>query len=188
MKKIVLALMFLIVGFTSFSQQTGSFKDPRDGKVYQTVKIGTQWIMSQNLAFKPSLDIFSEQNGDTAFVSKYGYLYNWESAKSSCPKGWHLPSKNEWETLFKSLGGDKTTMYEKMKEGGSSGFNARLSGFCDNGSKYLDAGKVTFYWSSTPTQDRGAYYFRCGSDAITTLFVNDYCHGYGHSVRLFKDK
>jgi len=38
-----------IIGLTfcflaDFSQETGTFTDIRDGKVYKTVKIGTQWI------------------------------------------------------------------------------------------------------------------------------------------------
>ena len=30
----------------------------------------------------------------------YGGLYTWNVAKKSCPPGWHLPTKEEWEKLF----------------------------------------------------------------------------------------
>jgi hypothetical protein len=43
----------------------------------------------------------------------------------------------------------------------------------------MGSGPVTFYWSSTPTPDRGPYYFRVASDGITTLYVEDYNHDYG---------
>jgi hypothetical protein len=55
MKNSILLLSFLLVTCNSFSQQFGSFTDPRDGKVYKTAKIGMQWIMAENLAYKPAL-------------------------------------------------------------------------------------------------------------------------------------
>ena len=48
---------------------------------------------------------------------KYGKLYNWYTIKDSrgiCPKGFHVPSKQEWDKLVSFLGGNlKTT--EKIK-------------------------------------------------------------------------
>ena len=36
-------------------------------------------------------------DNDQSNVAKYGYLYNFETAKNVCPNGYHLPSDNEWE-------------------------------------------------------------------------------------------
>jgi len=187
MKKIILILCLALVSMFAYAQQTGTFKDIRDGKVYKTVKIGTRWFFAENLAYKPNSNRYLDQNNDTSFVSKYGYLYTWDDAKGSCPKGWHVPSKKEWETLFDFLGGDKTIMYDKLKEGGSSGFNVKLCGFGADGTRFLGAGSVTFFWSSTPTADKGSYYFRCSSDGITALYVEDFNHISGYSVRPIKD-
>jgi len=41
-----------------------------------------------------------------ASYQNYGVLYNFPSAFYSCPSGWHLPEKEEWETLFEFLGGN----------------------------------------------------------------------------------
>jgi len=39
---------------------------------------------------------------------KYGRLYDWETAMTVCPTGWHLPTKEEWEALIMAVGGYNT--------------------------------------------------------------------------------
>jgi uncharacterized protein (TIGR02145 family) len=36
---------------------------------------------------------------------KYGRLYDWHTAKSACPAGWHLPTRREWNNLSRAAGG-----------------------------------------------------------------------------------
>ena len=52
---------------------------------------------------------------------KYGRLYNWKTAKSACPKGWHLPSDEEWTKLTDFVGGSSTAG-TKLKA--ASGWNS----------------------------------------------------------------
>ncbi len=99
---------------------TDSFIDTRDDRTYQTVKIGDQWWMSENLAWLPSVNPPSDMSSNQPKYYVYGYsgtnindakskstyktygaLYNWNAANISCPNGWHLPSQSEWEKLFK---------------------------------------------------------------------------------------
>lgn len=78
-----------------------------EGNVYNTVFIGNQCWTRENMRSTKGKDgkilHFFVPNGNAANVRVYGYLYDWRSAKSVCPKGWHLPSKEEWENLESHL-------------------------------------------------------------------------------------
>lgn len=93
-----------------------------DNNVYNTVQIGSQCWMKENLRtthFADGTPIaagvgLSEYNAlryapanDSLKVSEYGYLYNslaYLNSRSICPSGWHVPSEAEWVQLFSYVG------------------------------------------------------------------------------------
>ncbi len=99
-----------------------------DGNTYQTVLIGTQEWMAENLKVTRyrNGDPIPNVTGDTQWASltsgaycsyensstnaaKYGYLYNFYAVADSrnlCPTGWHVPTDAEWTTLTDYLGGE----------------------------------------------------------------------------------
>jgi len=153
---------------------SNTFTDPRDGKVYRTVKIGNQVWMAENLNFETKVrGIFgiSRSEGSRGYndpknANKYGRLYNWDTTNQACPPGWHLPSKEEWQTLVNFVGGEKIAekklkaksgwTYASLAQGrtiNSSGtddfgFSALPCGFGRPvGSDYVGYGG--FWWSSS---------------------------------------
>jgi uncharacterized protein (TIGR02145 family) len=74
-----------------------TFTDPRDGKTYNTVQIGDQCWMKENLNYQTSNSWCYANN--TANCTNYGRLYTWSAALTACPPGWHLPSDAEWNQL-----------------------------------------------------------------------------------------
>ncbi len=100
----VLFLCLILFPVVLQAQQKGTFKDTRDGHVYNWVKIGTQVWMTTNMKFDIPAESWS-YNNDSITDLHYGKLYTWKGAQSACPKGWHLPSDKEWNVLIQSLGG-----------------------------------------------------------------------------------
>jgi uncharacterized protein (TIGR02145 family) len=146
--------------------------------------IGNQIVMAENLAYKPGSGSYWVYDDDQSNLAKYGYLYDWETAQTVAPLGWHLPTKEEWESLCKSLGGDNRKVYKAVKEGGGSGFDALLAGaHLPNG--FDRFGKHGGFWSATPYDESRAFNFYCYSEGYTDL--NRVGRTCGFSVRLFKD-
>lgn len=192
----LLTIVMIVVSFSSQSQTTGTFTDSRDKKVYKTVTIGTQTWMAENLAYKSESGCWIYGNKKN-FLATYGYLYNWETAKTSCPKGWHLPGDDEWTMLTNLYGGG---LYGgKLKESGTShwketsdnvtnesGFTALPGGYrMSDGSCGLltDTG----YWWSATEDSPGKISF-WSVNCFQNIFKSHLSSGeYGYSVRCVRD-
>jgi len=137
----------LLIAMASQAQENGTFTDKRDGKVYKTVKIEKQLWMAENLAYKPNEGNYRAFGNDQNNVEKYGYLYDYETSKNVCPTGWHLPDKSEFQTLLNFINGCSSTNYKALIEGGTTNFNAQLSGLYTY--KFEGKNIETFFWSKT---------------------------------------
>jgi uncharacterized protein (TIGR02145 family) len=142
--------------------QFGSFTDPRDGRVYRTVKIGGQTWLAENLNYNASGSKCYENNH--ANSAKYGRLYDWNTAMNSCPPGWHLPTNKEWDKLVNFAGGEdfagnKLKSKNGWNENGNRtdeyGFSALPGGYGISGGGFFDVGSYGYWWSST---EYGSYY------------------------------
>jgi uncharacterized protein (TIGR02145 family) len=109
------------------------------GNSYNTIKIGNQYWLDQNLKTTkyldgsnikleadylnwPSLSIGAYSTSNSNFQKETGIIYNWyviKQSKKVCPAGWHVPHLDEWESLFKHLGGIESAGI-KLKETGST--------------------------------------------------------------------
>lgn len=135
-----------------------------DGNQYDTVRIGNQTWMAENLKTKhyrdgsviPNISTGSAgiywnnvktgamcyYNNDTALYRVYGGLYNQLAvldAKGLAPVGWHVPSISEWEELSDYLGG-KYLAGQQLKEAGTDHWLAPNDGTNSTGFTALGNG------------------------------------------------
>jgi uncharacterized protein (TIGR02145 family) len=142
--------------------------DIRDNKQYPTVKIGTQCWMAANLNYGNFIVstqmqrdncIFEKYcfNDNLANCTSYGGLYQWDelmqydnaaAAQGFCPPGWHVPTENEWTTLFNFYISNGFAG-APLKYTGYSGFNAFLTGTRFNNVNWSFSNFAVMFWSST---------------------------------------
>jgi uncharacterized protein (TIGR02145 family) len=131
--------------------EENTFTDPRDGKVYRTVKIGEQVWMAENLAY--DAEGSKCYKNDPTNEKKYGRYYNWKTAKKACPPGWHLPSAEEWLEFVDFVGGDKiagTKLKAKDANGTDEyGFSALLGNGSYLGGIIDSVGNYGNWWSAS---------------------------------------
>ncbi|MDR1829665.1 MAG: fibrobacter succinogenes major paralogous domain-containing protein [Candidatus Fibromonas sp.] len=167
--------------------RTGKFTDPRDGKVYKTVKIGKQVWFAENLNF----DCKGSKcyNDDPKNAEKYGRLYNWETACcEACPDGWHLPNMAEWETLVDFAGGEDIAGQKlKAKSGWDHkgngtdefGFSALPGGYGYYSGGFVTAGDYGHWWTSKEGEintDNAYYRIMCCSNDFASWNNFDSCY------------
>jgi uncharacterized protein (TIGR02145 family) len=133
-----------LIRVSPYTNETSYFKDQRDGSLYGTVKIGKQWWMSQNMNFTiPKKQIEGVYqwlclNEQSKWCDQVGKLYRVGAVVRSraddeymtlCPRGWRLPSREDWETLFSSIGGQQNG--KELLAGGKFDFNGLYLGYAD---------------------------------------------------------
>lgn len=175
-----------------------------DGNNYQTVAIGNQVWMAENLRTtrlndgsdiklisknqewnSASYPAFSWYNNDSSlFKVPYGALYNAYVAENEkiCPAGWHVPTINEWRLLAKSLG-DSLVAGGKLKSEGITQWHSPNSG-ADNSSLFsaLPSGMRYFEGTFSSLSYFTAYW---SSSKPDTVSMNYMCLSYLDSNTTF---
>jgi uncharacterized protein (TIGR02145 family) len=128
--------------------------------------------------------------------------------RGACPKGWHLPTKEEWKKLVEPIASgveDRTTYWSylgasvelKTADGwkeyststsgtNASGFSALPAGFMYIGEFFRSKGIGTFFWSSSVYGTDKSYCLRLQHDDDSALLWGEWKKN-GFSVRCIKD-
>lgn len=176
-KNTIFCILWIVATINSCAQTKGELIDPRDGRVYKTLQIGNQIWMAENLAYKPEAGNYWAYNDEENNISKYGLLYDWQTAQNACPVDWHLPSAYEWETLSSNLEKGNLNIADVLK--------LQPSGYRHLDGTFNDLKKFGYWWSSTnDTSDSffSFYYFSYNNDLRKSLDEEN-----GFSVRCLKD-
>ena len=188
---------------TNGTNETGLLLDDRDennSDYYGTVKIGDQWWTSDNLN-RGSYEVAGSQ----IVINKkcyrhlsercevYGSLYDFwnimmynyvEGSQGICPVGWHIPSVDDWQTLFDFLGSSATSELEPQ---GSTDFFLKYGGSAGLSNNFIGLGTYATFWTSKRTgiTSNNAWAFTLSNTgSIESAVVSG---DYGHSVRCIKN-
>ena len=205
----------------------GSLTDSRDGQVYKTVKIGDQVWMAENLNYdynKGTAKSYCYENNE-ANCDVTGRLYTWAAAIDSialandavdpqicgygktctlpavvqgvCPSGWHLPTYDEWQTLFEAVGGSSAAgkalksgsgWYSNGNGTDTYGFSALPAGGSINSVHFYYAGNYASFWSASQNEgDSGYAYGMYLSYIYEYASMNDIYKNLGYSVRCLQN-
>jgi uncharacterized protein (TIGR02145 family) len=127
-----------VLSIIAIKQQAQTVTD-YDGNVYNTITIGTQIWLEENLKVthynngdslpnvtdnnewtELTTGAYCNDNNDTGTVAVYGRLYNWYAVHDNrklCPEGWNTPDDSDWIILSAYLGNQAGG---KMKETGTA--------------------------------------------------------------------
>lgn len=166
---------------------------------YQTVRIGNQTWMAENL---------HEDDGGTGIktvqsVIATGYefgpqtYYSYEAAVrvANSIEGWHLPTNADWSELRtyfdgQALNARSTTGWNNGQNGTNDlGLNIQPVGRLDNINSYTQPGalgseaNLWCYNVDNPSQGKGIFFYNFG---VNNWFI-DWNNSHGNSVRLIKD-
>ena len=209
------------VSFTTLKNKENETVTDIDGNVYHTVTIGTQVWMVENLKTTKYNDGTNVPNVtfNTAWNNLatpgycwynnninnkkiYGALYNWYATSTGklAPKGWHVPSDEEWTTLVNYLGGEMVAG-GKLKEVGTqhwknpntnatneSGFTGIASGLRDYvGTFNSEDNTYSAWWSLSSSTSVLAWYRVLSFDRGSIVRSDGAGKSAGFSVRCIKD-
>lgn len=180
----------------------------------RNLNVGTKIVSGKNQSNNKIIEKYCNSN-DEIKCTTGGGLYQWNEAmqytkengaQGICPNGWHIPSDNDWATLEKYLADagqncekdrviwDCATAGDKLKQGGSAGFNVIFTGYRALYGKF-DNDPAAYFWSSTqsvPESDwdvanPGAW-LRHFYVENSTIQRDHFWQTIGISVRCIKDK
>lgn len=182
------------------------------GQTYNTVQIGNQCWMRENLNIgtmladynsDTSTTVFADNgiiekycyNADPAFCEEYGGLYDWDelmqyvntpASQGICPAGWHIPTINEYDTLINFLQGD-TIAGSKLKETGLSHWNSPNLATNETGFSALGAGLHSSY-GGTGGLKMVSYFWTSTLETNTDSHIKALDNGYAWMWEGYTDK
>ena len=180
-----------------------------DGNVYNTVEIGSQCWMEDNLATETYGDgsaiptglsnsawssttsgAFAVYADNPANKGTYGLLYNWYAVadpRSICPAGWHVPTDAEWTQLTDHLGGESVAGGQ-MKTTGTLGagtglwFAPNTDATNSSGFSGLPGGYRNFLGFFL-TQGANGYWWSSGENSTGSAWYRILDYGNGSAYR-----
>lgn len=180
-----------------------------DGNKYKLIALGGMVWMGENLRVTrysngdtiPSVSVNDDWNrlntgaccnavDHLSGVKNCGKLYNRQAVldkRNICPRGWHVPTYAEWQSLITFFGG------ESRAGAGLKGYNKQtqftsLAGYCEPNGDRVRAGESGMYWWSDYTFDERIIGLKVGKSGTNVSYIEkEQGMNTGLSVRCIRD-
>lgn len=127
--------------------------DIRDNREYNTVQIGEQLWMTENLKYMTYSGSWCH-NDSVENCEKQGRIYDWYTAQTICPPGWKLPDQDDWDQLISYVGensGDKLRSRSGWNTNNGTdnyGFNAKPAAYRHDYGAYTASDSYAYFWTA----------------------------------------
>jgi uncharacterized protein (TIGR02145 family) len=188
-----------------------------EGKIYNTIKIGNQEWMAENLSVTKfnngnaisklssiidwssrTTAAYCEYDNTIANSKVYGYLYNWYAAtdpRNIAPAGWRIPTQQDWTTLYNFLGGSNGALNALKESGIAHWLPANVDATNSSGFTALPGGYCSSAGSYNALKNWGCWWKYDATDPkvfILTADPDELLHiGFdkkdGYSIRCIKN-
>lgn len=216
--RLYLLVFVFLVSFKGICQHLHRPVIDLDGNRYQTIVIGKQVWMAENLKVTrfsngDSIEMIDQvavwENLETPGYwllpdykdkPKIGILYNWyvtSDSRNVCPRGWHIPTDNEWTIMLNFLGGSNVAGKELIKKHHffsffsnknvlKSIFGVYFCGYLGFDGSYCDIDSKSCWWSKTENVSNTAWNRMIQVDDIK-IYRDDEIKQAGLSIRCVKN-
>jgi len=190
-----------------------TFRDNRDGFVYDIITVGDYQWFAQNLAWAGAGVPYKNSKILDKF---FGRFYTWEEATTACPEGWRLPNNDEWTNLACAITGQPLTfgdeeswigvgealtvkayfidepMWEYWPDNehtNTVGWNGIPMGYyLKNSDAFVNFGLYCFFWSASEASADKAYYRYVFEQTDTMPYASSNRNDLSLSVRCVRNK
>ena len=191
----------ITIGTQTWSTKNADITTFQNGDAIPEAKTADEW----KKAGENHQPAWCYYNNDAANGKKLGKLYNFYAVVDSrgfAPKGWHVPSFDEWKTLNDFLGGattDKGGAGDQLRStsgwisdsgtptpgANKSGMNVVPTGYRDYDCEFYSQTYLTNFWTSTVEDEEMAWFKLVAID--NSSYCDTHNKSFGLSVRCIKD-
>ena len=201
----LIAILLILIPGCKKNGGSGEIEDA-EGNVYQTVTIGDQVWMKENLrtgsyrdgswlltnlyadyewaSAGPACCIYHPTyvdglDSESEVLDAYGMLYNWYAVTDSrglCPVGWRIPTEADWEELIDFLGGADIAGGKLKSQRTVPDNHPRWEEPNDDASDALNFSALPSGWRSSLGSYEGVGYYACWWSS--TQYDANYAYSY----------
>lgn len=219
MKMTKIFLKGLLISLSFLISSCGGNGTDIDGNSYRTLKIGNQKWMAENLNVSrfrngdtiPEIKSAEEwrrygeekkpafciMENNTDYGVQYGKLYNWYAVndpRGLAPKGWHIPSDEEWTELTDFLGGGVMAgrqmiivgIGSNVNEDETLGFSGLPAGARRTDGIFYGLSSAGYWWTASEITASSSW-MRLLTYVRTDVHSMSYDNSFGLSVRCVRD-